>query len=155
MGSNTALVLGFAWIVGVMAARLGSVPAVDIPALMVIIGFIIAGFFSGWLFFGRLTPLLIMGIGFWQSGWVHAFPVAGLLLGVCTIAAGIYGKTLGDLTLVDIYSNAQTRLPGLMVAAFLNLGFIVLCSIVVWYLFGILPNAEQMEKWLPFAGLGV
>jgi hypothetical protein len=155
MRFNPILVLSLAWVTGIAAAYAMGVKGAELPSLFLVFGFLLMGFFSGWMFFGKLSPLLIAVVGFMQAGWVFAFPIAGMLLGICTIAAGLYGKTLGYLALEDIYANAQTRLPGYLMAALINLGIIVGCGVVVWYLFPLLPDAQRLSQWLPLAGLGV
>lgn len=155
MSLNPIISLSLAWVVGVTAAKAWGMSGMELPSLLVIIGFVLMGFFAGWLYFGKLSPVLIGIVGFMEAGWVFAFPIAGLLLGICTVASGVYGKTLGFLTLEDIYESANTRLPGFLIAALVNLAIILGCGIVVWYLFPLLPNAEALKNWLPLAGLGV
>jgi hypothetical protein len=155
MSLNPILSLSITWAVGVSAGYVMGYTGADLPSFFVVFGFLLMGFFSGWMFFGKLAPILLAVVGFMQAAWVFTFPLAGLFLGICTIAAGLYGKTLGYLALEDIYANAQTRLPGYVMAALINLGIIVGCGMVVWYLFPLLPDAALLSKWLPLAGLGV
>lgn len=155
MSLNPILSLSITWVVGVAAAHVMGYSGANLPSFFVVFGFLLMGFFSGWMYFGKLAPILLAIVGFMQAPWFFSFPLAGLFLGICTIAAGLYGKTLGYLALEDIYANAQTRLPGYLLAALINLAIIVGCGIVVWYLFPLLPDAQLLSKWLPLAGLGV
>ncbi len=140
---------------GVIIGTQFSLPAIDTPGLLAVMGFVVLSALLSVLYFGKLSPVFVVGMGVLESSLVQGFPIAGLLLGICTIAAALYGKTLGQLALDDFYENAQTRLPGLTLAAFLNFLLILCFSILVWFLFGVLPNAHQFSQWLPLAGLGV
>ncbi|MEK6970238.1 MAG: hypothetical protein AABW68_00925, partial [archaeon] len=155
MSMNPILVHSLTWVAGVAAAYALGMGGAEVPSLLVVMGFLFMGFFSGWMFFGKLSPILLAVVGFMEGSWVFAFPIAGVLLGICTIAAGLYGKTLGYLALEDVYENAQTRLPGYLLAALINLAIILGCGIVVGYLFPLLPDAGMIKEWLPLAGLGV
>lgn len=152
---NSIIYLAIAWMAGVLAGTQVYSAGNEIPSLIVIIGFMVIAALSSVLYFGKISPIFVFALGIIQNTHVIHYPIAGLLLGVCTIASALYGKTLGDLALDDFYEEGQTRLPGFALAAFLNFLLILAFAILVWFLFSILPNAEQLLSLVPLAGWGV
>lgn len=155
MEINPLTTLSFSWILGVLIGTQIAFWPPELPTLFTILGFVLLAGMSSVFYFGKMAPLFLLIFGILQSYLVKAYPLAGVLLGICTIGASLYGKILGDLALEDFYEHGQTRLPGLSVAAFLNLLLILAFSILVWYLFTILPSANQLAQWPTLAGLGV
>ncbi len=155
MEINPLTTLSFSWILGVLIGTQIAFWPPELPTLFTILGFVLLGGMSSIFYFGKLAGVFLLMLGILESYLVKAYPVAGILLGICTIGAGLYGKIVGDLALEDFYEHGQTRLPGLSVAAFLNLLLILAFAILVWYLFPILPSAGQLAQWLPLSGLGV
>ena len=125
------------------------------PTLPAVLGFVLFAAVTSTFYFGKLAPVFLTMNGVLESHLVRAFPLAGALLGIAVIAASLYGKTLGFLSLEDFYENGKTRLSGLAVAAFLNLLLLLAFSVLAWFLFPVLPNATQLQEILPLQGLGV
>ncbi len=156
MQLNPLITLTVAWIIGLAMGLSYLTPAETIaPSLIAVFGLVLFALLSGTFYFGRIATLFVLILAMIESVWFPVFPVSTILLGVCTMGAALYGKTLGELALTDLYENAQTRLPGLTLAAFLNFLLILGFTIIVWYLFTILPSGEQFQHWFPFQGLGV
>ncbi len=152
---NSYVLLGVAWLAGLFIGTQTIAATQEIPSLITVLGFIIIAGLSTILFFGKLSPVFVLLLGVMESSYFAAFPLATLLLGVCTLFGALYGKTLGNLALDDFYEGGQTHLPGYTVAAFLNFLLIAGFSILVWFLFSVLPNAVQLAQWFPLAGWGV
>ncbi len=153
---NSLIYLTGAWIIGLFLGRgWYALPGNEAPSFIMIVGFIILAALSSVFYFGKISPIAVFALGVFQNPYFWNYPLATLLLGLCTIAAALYGKTLGNLALNDFYENGETRLPGYTVAAFLDVGLILVFSLVVWFLYSVLPNTEQLAAWLPLASLGV
>ncbi len=152
---NPIIVMGVAWLAGVFIGMQTLAGTNEIPTLLTVAGLIIIAGLSTILFFGKLSPIFVFILGVIESAYFLNYPLATLLLGVCTIAAGLYGKTLGDLALDDFYEGGNTHLPGLTLAAFLNFLLIAAFAILGWFLFTVLPNSEQLLQWFPLTGWGV
>jgi hypothetical protein len=155
MNINPIILLSVAWFVGVGVGTQTYSSGVEIPSLLTIIGFLVIAALSSVLYFGKISPIFVFALGVVQNSYFIHYPLATLLLGVCTIAAALYGKTLGNLALDDFYEGGQTRLPGFSLAAFLNFLLILAFAILVWFLYSILPSAQQLAQWFPLAGWGV
>ncbi len=155
MNTNPIILLPLAWAAGILLGVQSTAPASSIPTLITLIGFMVIAALTSVLYFGKLSALTTFFLGIAQAGLFLTFPLSGILLGACTIASSLYGRTLGDLALDDFYENGNTHLPGYTFAAFLNFLLIVIFVLVVWFLFPILPNAEQLIQWFPLIGWGV
>ena len=156
MQLNPLVTLSIAWILGAfIGLSFLSLGETTPPSLIAVFGFVLFALLSGTFYFGKIAPLFTLILAMLQSAWLPTFPVSTLLLGVSTIGASLYGRTLGELALTDLYENAQTRLPGLTLAALLNFLLILGFTLVVWCLFTILPSGAQFQHWFPFQGLGV
>ncbi|MBM3282596.1 MAG: hypothetical protein FJY86_04650 [Candidatus Diapherotrites archaeon] len=152
---NSIIYLSVAWVVGVLAGTQIYSAGNEAPNLILILGFMVVAALSSVLYFGKLSPMFVFVLGIIQNPYFWNYPLATLLLGACTIFSALYGKTLGDLALNDFYEGGQTHLPGYALAAFLNFLLILVFSILVWFLFSVLPNTTQLVKWFPIAGWGV
>jgi hypothetical protein len=149
------VITAIAWLSGVIIGKSFYAAGNEAPGLILIFGFIILAALASVFYFGKISPLVVFALGVFQNPYFWNYPLATLLLGLCTVAAALYGKTLGNLALTDFYENGETRLPGYTVAAFLDFALILVFSLVVWFLYGVLPSSEQLAAWLPLASLGV
>lgn len=152
---NSIIYLSVAWIVGVLAGAQIYSAGSEVPNLILIIGFMVVAALSSVLYFGKLSPMFVFFLGVIQNPYFLNYPLSTLLLGACTVFSALYGKTLGDLALNDFYEGGQTHLPGFTLAAFLNFLLILVFSILVWFLFTVLPTTQQLLRWFPLAGWGV
>lgn len=155
MNTNPVILLPIAWAAGILLGVQSTVPANSVPPLITLIGFMVIAALTSVLYFGKLSALTTFFLGIAQAGLFLTFPLSAILLGACTVASSLYGRTLGDLALDDFYENGNTHLPGYTFAAFLNFLLIVIFILIVWFLFPILPNAAQLIQWFPLIGWGV
>lgn len=155
MEINPILALCIGWVLGVLIGIEAFRFPGELPTLVAVWGFLLLAGLASTFYFGKVAPVILLGTGLLESGLIHAYPLAGMLLGIATIGAGMYGRTLGALALDDFYENGQTRLPGFTLAAMINFLLILGFGVIVWYLFAILPDARTLAQWLPLAGLGV
>lgn len=152
---NAIVYLAGAWLAGILVGGSFLAGETSVPTLVTIIGFMVVAGVSSILYFGKISPIIVFALGILQNGYFWNYPLATLLLGLCTIASALYGKTLGSLALDDFYEGGQTHLPGFTLAALLNFLLILIFSWVVSFLFGVLPTAAQLGTWFPIAGWGV
>lgn len=152
---NPIVYLAAAWLVGVGVGTQTYSSGAGVPSLFTIIGFLVIAAVSSVLYFGKISPIVVFVLGAAQNSYFIHYPLATLLLGVCMIAAAVFGKTLGNLALDDFYEGGQTRLPGYSLAALLNFLLILTFAILVWFLYTVLPSTAQLAQWFPLAGWGV
>lgn len=147
------LVISFA--IGVIVLSPFIPSTIESPSLLAVLGYVFLGMLAGVLFFGKLTPVFLAFIGGLMSGWIISFPFFGILWSIPVIGAAMYGRALGALILDDFFEQGKTRLNGYVIAALLNVLLLVIFSILVWFLFPLLPNQHVIQEWVSLQGFPV
>ncbi len=148
--------LSLSWLLGiVIGSQLFAYEVTNAPTYYTVIGFVMMAGLLSLFYFGRMAWAFVGLVGVLHASFIIASPLAGVLWGICVIAAGLYGKALGEMGLEDFFQHQQTRLPSMSLAAALNLVLILVFAILVAFVWDALPTSAELLRYIPLRGLGV
>jgi hypothetical protein len=152
---NVLVELGMTWLLGAaIGSQLLSYETFP-PTPLALAGMVLVCAILSTFYFGKMSWFFVGVMGFLQGTLVLAYPLGGILLGACMVGAGMYGKALGEMGLVDYFAHGKTRLPAMSLAALLNLLLIIAFALLLAFVWKALPSATQLGLFIPLKGLGV